>query len=123
LSAVEQPSRDDPEMPTPPVPPIVPPSDRVNVRLERGEYVFDFDVPLPRKKGGPRGSALGPPVPFNRIPNGSSYFAQRAKPGTVSSAAAAFCKRNPGVEFFTAFVEVDVKYPKLGPGVRIWRLR
>lgn len=110
-------------MPTPAMPPIIPPSDRINVRLERGEYVFDFDVPLPRRKGGPRGSAIASAVPFNRIPNGASYFAQRAKQSTVSSAAAAFVKRNPGMEFVTAYVEVDAKYPRLGPGVRVWRTR
>jgi hypothetical protein len=121
LNAAEHLPPDD-ELPRAPMPPIIPPADRVNVRLERGEYTFDFDVPLPRKKGGARGSAAAP-VPFNRIPAGASYFAQRAKQSTVSSAAAAFSRRNSDVEFFTAYFEVDPKYPTLGPGVRIWRLR
>lgn len=110
-------------MPPPPLPPIVPPADRVNVRLERGEYSFDFDVPLPRRKGGARGSAVASAVPFNRIPAGASYFAPRAKQSTVSSAAAAYQRQNRETEFFTAYLEVDTKYPHLGPGVRIWRLR
>jgi hypothetical protein len=106
-----------------PLPPIVAPADRVNVRLERGEYTFDFDVPLPRKKGGARGSAVSSAVPFNRIPAGASYFAPRAKQSTVSSAAAAYRRRHEDTVFVTAYFEADPKYPKLGPGVRIWRLR
>lgn len=103
------------------MPPIVPLTSRVNVHLERGEYAFDFDVAIPRKKGGPRGAGGVSSVPFGRIPAGASFFARGAKQSTVSSAASEFKRRHPGMVYVCMYFECDPKYGTAG--VRVWRTR
>jgi hypothetical protein len=99
---------------------IVGAADRA-VCVDRAGPVFDFDVPLPRKKGGARGAGEASAVPFSRIPQGASYFARGAKQSTVSSAATAYRQRNEDVLFVTAYFESDPKYGVAG--VRVWRVR
>jgi hypothetical protein len=78
-----------------------------------GEWIFDHDIPLPRKKSD--GRKIGK-HPVDRMKVGDSLFFPEAPPG-VSARFYELGRRRPGWKFATRSVVEDGV-----AGARVWRI-